>query len=121
MKRKSFNRPFFIVLLIVSIILLAGVWGISRYGYSVAAQLLPTLTPDPEEEEIRSAIDAAIGAELPQAMALLLYDTRIEQIEVSADRIWATAWMMPLDPESGQVVPMEPGLVLVHLTEHGRR
>lgn len=62
------------------------------------------------EQAIRTAIDSEAGtAELP---VFLLYETQITNLQVTRDNLWAAAWLVPLDAQTGQVVPAEPGLVL---------
>ena len=43
----------------------------------------------------------------------MLYQTRIEKILISEDGMWASAWLVPVDPQTGHDVHAEPGLALV--------
>ncbi len=70
-----------------------------------------------ETESIEEAIRQAIAEEKAAAPALLLYDTQIENILLSQDGNWATAWITPVDPDTGQVVPTEPGMAIVRRTD----
>ena len=120
MKRTKSRHPFLLGLMIVLLFLIAAAWGLMVYASTSAAPfstLIPTFSS--EEDEIHKAIMTAMEGEYPQALALLLYDTRIENIQVSSDGEWATAWLVPLDPETGNVVPTEPGLALAHRTAEG--
>jgi murein DD-endopeptidase MepM/ murein hydrolase activator NlpD len=74
---------------------------------------LPQQIPQDEESGIEKAIRDAINQQKEASLALLMYDTQIDDIQISEDGNWATAWIIPVDPETGQVVPAEPGLVLV--------
>ena len=122
MKQLKLRKPY--TLLLISLLLITGaaIWGITQFANSSAA---PLPTPEPvvpqsdDEDMIRQAVEEAIQTEQPEALALLLYDTQIEQILTSSDGNWATAWLVPLDPQTGQVVPMEPGLALVRKTNLG--
>jgi murein DD-endopeptidase MepM/ murein hydrolase activator NlpD len=81
----------------------------------------PTATPAPPQpavqavdlEQIKQAIQQAISREKAATPALLLFQTQIDRITISEDNQWATAWLVPIDPETGQPVPTEPGLVIV--------
>jgi murein DD-endopeptidase MepM/ murein hydrolase activator NlpD len=115
------TRFLLIAISIITLLFMAGTWGVYRYALSADQ---PTSTPIPpplskEEEEIKKAIDIAIQAEQPHALALLLYENQIEEIKTSADGSWATAWLVPLDPQTGEIVPIEPGLALVRSTDQG--
>lgn len=114
------NRRIFLYLGLFVLAIFITAWGAQRLAVSAA----PTPTPEsaqtsPETEAIRAAIEKAMEGEKAGAMALLLYDTQIENIVISKDGKWATAWMIPLDQETGQVVPLEPGLALARRTDQG--
>lgn len=64
---------------------------------------------------IEKAIREAIAREKEALPALLIYETQIDHLRLSQDEKWATAWLTPLDPETGQTIPTEPGLALAHL------
>ncbi len=55
----------------------------------------------------------------PHVLSLLLYETQLQQFKISKDGMWATAWMVPFDPETGEQVSTEPGLALVRKTDEG--
>ena len=101
-----------------TLILALGIVGVYRFARSAA---VPTPTvpqaQSAQDEEIRKAIQNALDEQKAQALALLIYNTQIEKIQVSADGSWATGWLVPLDPETNQVVPVEPGLALVRQTD----
>ena len=65
-----------------------------------------------EEAAVRQAVETAIAENKATALPLLIYDTRVDNITISADGQWATAWLTPLDPQSGEAVPLEPGLAI---------
>lgn len=78
-------------------------------------------TPTPEADQIQAqagqvdeAIRNAIEMQAQTEPIFLLYENEIENFKISADGQWATAWMTPIDPENGEPVPTEPGLVLAH-------
>jgi murein DD-endopeptidase MepM/ murein hydrolase activator NlpD len=79
-----------------------------------AAPPPPSPSSQPEQtSQVEQAIREAITARKESSMALLVYDTQIDRIQFSTDGSWATALLNPVDPETGQVVPAEPGLAIV--------
>jgi len=42
------------------------------------------------------------------------YDITVSLYTSSADRIWAAVWIIPVHPQTGEVIPTEPGLGLAH-------
>lgn len=81
--------------------------------------LLPANAQSADQAAIEQAIQKAIEAEKAGQPMLSFYETRIDDITLSKDGNWATAWLTPIDPETGHVVPTEPGLVIVQRTEDG--
>lgn len=65
------------------------------------------------EQAVQQAIADAIRAQRADEPALALFETRIEGLRISQDQTWAVAWMTPVDPDTQQVIPTEPGLALV--------
>ncbi len=85
---------------------------------------LPTLPVNAQSsdlEAIEQAILQAIEQQEQISPAMFFYDTQVDDITLSKDGEWATAWLTPIDPETGQVVPTEPGLALVERTGDGWR
>jgi hypothetical protein len=50
-------------------------------------------------------------------LAYLLYDTQVEEPVYSEDGSWAIAQLVPVDRQTGYVIPTEPGLALVRYLE----
>lgn len=92
-------------------------------GLVLGRRLFPLAPPTrPTEQtvrEVKQAIEGAITLEAQALPVFFLYENRIDEVRLSQDGRWATAWLTPLDPETKQVVPSEPGLVLVRW-ERGR-
>ncbi|OGO36567.1 MAG: hypothetical protein A2W35_02150 [Chloroflexi bacterium RBG_16_57_11] len=80
---------------------------------------LPANAQGADEQAIEQAILQAIEKEKESLPAFFLYDTRIDDITISKDGNWATAWLIPIDPDTGNVVPTEPGLVIVQRVDDG--
>jgi hypothetical protein len=75
----------------------------------------PTPTPTPkvlsgEAEKVHSAILASVTAERANVLGFLVYQERVEEIKFSQDQSWARAWLIMVDPQTGEPVPSEPGL-----------
>jgi murein DD-endopeptidase MepM/ murein hydrolase activator NlpD len=119
LKRTITTKKFIFYFAVFLTIIITSVWSVYHLAFSASPTPTPITPQSTEETAIKKAIEDAMQMEQPQALALLLYDTKIEKIKVSSDGKWATAWLSPVDPQTGQVVPTEPGLALVHRTEDG--
>ncbi|MBN1145679.1 MAG: peptidoglycan DD-metalloendopeptidase family protein [Anaerolineales bacterium] len=108
-----------IYLAILVILLVVAVASFLIYQRFIAAPLSArSTTPQADlqpgdKAQIEAAINKAISEQKEAALALTLYDTQIEDIQISQSGVWATAWLIPLDPKTGNVVPTEPGMALV--------
>jgi murein DD-endopeptidase MepM/ murein hydrolase activator NlpD len=71
-----------------------------------------------EEMEVGKAINAAINKQSELVLANLLYDIQAEDIRISEDDVYATAWLIMRDLENGEPLPTEPGLAFA-LQEKG--
>jgi len=80
---------------------------------------LPANAQSADQAAIEQAILQAIEKEKAGQPVRFFYETRVDDITISKDGDWATAWLTPIDPETGQVVPTEPGLVIVQRTDEG--
>ena len=80
----------------------------------------PILSPTPQypppgiEAEIKQAILAAIASEVKVAPVYLFVETEIDIIAISRDGNWAAAQLIPIDPQTRQLIPTEPGLAVVN-------
>lgn len=70
------------------------------------------------KSEITNAISSVILSEKEYVPNFYFYDTLIDQIQISEDRTWATAWITPIDTETGNPIPTEPGLVILRYEEN---
>lgn len=66
------------------------------------------------EGEIEKALFEAIAAYHEDVVAFLIFEVVINRIEFDATGQWAVVWLDLHDPQTGQPVPTEPGLVLAH-------
>ena len=71
----------------------------------------PTVPKIPEAiaSQIEAAIRDAISTHKEDTLVYLLYENQIDNLKVSQDGEWATAWLNPVDPESGHIISAEPG------------
>jgi murein DD-endopeptidase MepM/ murein hydrolase activator NlpD len=75
--------------------------------------------PTPDKPERLSQAEAAfrkkINIQAESVAAYLLYSTHLDDLALSNDGDWATAQLSPVDTQTNQVVPAEPGLAVAHL------
>lgn len=103
------------LLLIVSTILVGAYLLFNLQFRPMAASPLsstPIENPDAADQSLIEAIWLAIQKHREGVPALLLFDVQIDHINYANDTKWATAWITPLDPETRQLIPTEPGLVI---------
>ncbi|HEX7393381.1 MAG TPA: pre-peptidase C-terminal domain-containing protein [Anaerolineaceae bacterium] len=89
---------------------------------AVAAPRPPTpVTPGetPVQQAIDQAIKNAINANKSKTLFYAIYEARVEQIQLNSANDLAVAWLMPVDPVTGQVVPTEPSTVVARLAADG--
>ena len=115
MKRASIK-----ILALISFALLLLILVFRSYIYEILAASPGSSIPstalsrtEEEKQKIKEAIQREIIAQREEALALLLYDTEIENIGISQDGSWAIGWLIPVDPETRQVVSTEPGMAIV--------
>jgi murein DD-endopeptidase MepM/ murein hydrolase activator NlpD len=102
-----------------AIILLLALAGLFPLTLTAAHPLQSEPTPPPEgnppfnlEAQVEAAIYQAIESGRQTTGVPSLYTTEVEQVKVSQDAAWASAWLVLTDPKSGEVLPSEPGLAL---------
>ncbi|MEJ2599036.1 MAG: M23 family metallopeptidase, partial [Anaerolineales bacterium] len=67
---------------------------------------------DGTDEDVLKAIQAAIQLRRAAIPTYEIYATQIDHLRVDSGQGWASAWLNPVDPQTGRVVPAEPGLAL---------
>jgi len=116
MKQTTIIKNSLVTLALLLIILISGIY-IYEIFVAPSGNPGPSRIPRQDEEEKQKVIDAIqteISAQREEALALLIYDTEIEDVNLSDDGNWAIAQLIPVDPETKRVVPTEPGLAIVH-------
>ncbi len=76
----------------------------------------PASPPPPEAtpqvlSPLEEAITQAAEANLQTIYPVPVFDVRVENIQLSEDGTFASAWLVAVNPETGEPVPSEPGLV----------
>lgn len=79
-----------------------------------APQVDPTPPPDDQNEilAVESKFRQALEQNKEFILPLLLHETRIDGTQISSNGGYAFAWLTPLDSQTGDVIPAEPGLAL---------
>ncbi len=82
---------------------------------------LNRISKDPKEisalGDAEESIQLAIAAQIESEPIFMMFDTDINNLTISEDRTWATAELIPTDPDTGEVIPTEPGLALATWNE----
>jgi murein DD-endopeptidase MepM/ murein hydrolase activator NlpD len=111
----------FITLLAVLLGLAAFTLRASAHGLAFPGESPPPPFPSPtsqanseDETEILEAIQQRISAESRNVLGYLVYNEQIDNLQISEDGDHASAWILLVDPQTGEVLPIEPGLVLAY-------
>jgi murein DD-endopeptidase MepM/ murein hydrolase activator NlpD len=80
---------------------------------AAASPLSPARFQFDERSQVEQAIEDALNDSRNDLLVAELYKTDIEKLELSQDSQWATAWLVPQDPMTGQAIQTEPGLAVV--------
>ncbi len=76
----------------------------------------PTPTPLSIENQIRLAITESLSRMKGIQPVYELYDTAVESIRLNSSQDKAIAYLTPIDPQTGEVIPTEPGLAILQQT-----
>jgi hypothetical protein len=74
-------------------------------------QLTPT--PPSLEDQIRLSIIESLFRKKGIQPVYELFDTAIERVRINPEQDQAIAYLVPLDPQTGEVIPTEPGLAIL--------
>jgi hypothetical protein len=79
----------------------------------------PASPPPPEAtpqvlSPLEEAITQAAEANLQTIYPVPVFDVRVENVQLSEDGTFASAWLVAVNPETGEPVPSEPGLVFAN-------
>ena len=64
------------------------------------------------EIELETALHQVIETYSEDVVAFLIFDVKINHIQFDATSQWAVVWLDLYDPETGELIPTEPGLVV---------
>jgi hypothetical protein len=104
-----------ILILIVAAILLPGS-RLAQAGQVLDRANKPTPPPPISKEDEDGIVDAIFKAMQDRAEeqpVFLVTNQRVENVTLAHDRMWASAWMIPVDQATGETIETEPGLVLL--------
>jgi hypothetical protein len=80
---------------------------------------LPTPTPPAPLDkmtdgqlQVKKAVEEAVSAQREEVLAFVLNDVIVDHVKLSQDEAWAATWLELTDPQTGQILPNEPGLAL---------
>lgn len=116
---KRLSIAFMLLLIIVPATLVACLWLNDLPGVAKPtpnARATPTVPP-----EVEQSIQEAISEQQEDVLALLMYDTHVDQVQFSDDGEWAVARLTPVDTDSGQIIPAEHGLAILRRDGDGWR
>jgi murein DD-endopeptidase MepM/ murein hydrolase activator NlpD len=84
---------------------------ISSSAHQNKTQITP-VSPD-DRTKVEQAIYKALDQQWQESLVTLQYKTKVLDITFSEDSQWARAWLVPVDPQTGETAPIEPGLTVV--------
>jgi hypothetical protein len=109
---------FFILIVFIIIIGNAINW---NSGYTAEPPPpVPTSTATHEDQEVEMVRNAVLSKLLTLQdvnVSQLIGGFELENIEITADDSFATGWITRIDPETGEVMPSEPGIFLAENIE----
>jgi murein DD-endopeptidase MepM/ murein hydrolase activator NlpD len=95
------------------LILITGLGSLLLSIPAVSAPSSQSTPPAPQDTRgLEQAIADALSDESGHLPVIDLFQTSIEEAEVSEDGLWGRALLVPQDPESGELLPSEPGLAI---------
>lgn len=103
-------------LLVVPLLILLLGLSFSLLGPSKAATQPPKPTQQAQEDPSQSIIQAvhhAISLQQSTVLGYLIFDIEVDQVQISEDGNTAAAYLALVDPETSQIIPGEPGLVML--------
>lgn len=112
---KRFLIPF---ILLFSIVLILLINSLQSQAASLPQKSTPT-SPDEDIVAIEQAILEAISDQRETVLAYVVNEVRVAETRISEDDKWAASYTVMIDPETGEVIPSEPGLVISLRTNTG--
>lgn len=103
----------FLLLSLLLLCLSLGSLTLVRASSPSAEDAKPTPPLDETTIEIKQAITSGMSARAAYQPVYAIAQSEITNIRVSENQTWASAWLTALDPETGEPIPTDPGLVLL--------
>ena len=80
---------------------------------TTAAPAPPVKSPiEGEKDKIEQAVFDKVQGEREYVLGFLVNDIQISDVQISEDGTWGIAYLEMVDPDTGEVLPTEPGLVI---------
>ena len=100
-------------LVVVSFLIFSSIFFVLFAISTTAAPGPPTKSPIEEEiDDIEQAILEAVQGEREYVLGYLVYDVQVAEVQISEDGTWGIAYLEMVDPQTGEVLPSEPGLAI---------
>ncbi|UCD43383.1 MAG: peptidoglycan DD-metalloendopeptidase family protein [Chloroflexota bacterium] len=88
--------------------------------YAVATTAAPPQPTPPVNEEqvklIKNAVKVAIDGEREFVLGYLVNDVQVSNVQISQDETWGVIYLEMVDPQTGELLPSEPGLAFARWT-----
>lgn len=85
-------------------------------GILLTGSAKPTPPPPVSKEDVDGIVEVifqAMQERAENAPVFLISNQRVENVTLSKDQRWASAWITPIDRDTGETIETEPGLVLL--------
>ncbi len=107
------NRKLVILLFLIFSSILITLYSIS----TTAAPPSPTPPANEKDVEvIKNAVEEAIDKEREFVLGYLVNDVQISDVQISQDGTWGVIYLEMIDPQTGELLPSEPGLAFARWT-----
>ncbi len=126
MLRFRISFAWFSMILLIS--MTAGACSLFRGGGggtpfpSLAPSRIPSATPTGEADEVlqvQQTVLEAVRAQREESLGMLVYQVDVRNVTFSQDGQWSAAWMVYQNQDTGEDVPIEPGLTLLQRAPGG--
>jgi murein DD-endopeptidase MepM/ murein hydrolase activator NlpD len=104
-----------VIIIILMLFIFLGWGSLNLAQASPAAEGFLKPTPPAEDTigDIEQAIKVGMSFRADFQPVYAIAQHEVSNIRVSSDESWATAWLNTVDPQTGEAIPADPGLVLL--------
>ena len=100
-------------LVVVLFLIFSSIYFVLYAISTTAAPAPPTKSPiEEEKDKIEQAILEAVQGEREYVLGFLVHDVQVADVQISEDGTWGIAYLEMVDPQTGEVLPTEPGLAI---------